>query len=58
MQNLTPTKIVLILLSVALIALTFLKIVEAKDFMTVMLLVTGFYYGTPSSPSEIAGSGK
>jgi len=58
MQNLTPSKLVLILLSVALIGLTFLKIIDGKDFMAVMLLVTGFYFGTPSSPSETAGSGK
>jgi len=41
----SATKIVLLLVVVALIALTFLKIVDAKDFMSIALMIVSFYFG-------------
>jgi len=41
----SATKIVLLLMTIALIVLTFLKIVEAKDFMIIMVSITAFYFG-------------
>ena len=47
----SASKIVFILMALALIALTFLKIVEAKDF--VMLSSMAFtYYFTKSTPKQ------
>ena len=41
----SATKIVLLLVIVALIALTFLKIVDAKDFMSIVLMGVSFAIG-------------
>lgn len=41
----SATKIVLLLVVVALIALTFLKIVDAKDFISIALMIVSFYFG-------------
>lgn len=47
MENIlqSATKIVLLLIVVALIALTFLKIVDAKDFISIALMIVSFYFG-------------
>jgi hypothetical protein len=41
----SATKIVLLAVISALIVLTFMKIVDAKDFMSIALMVVSFYFG-------------
>lgn len=41
----SATKIVLLAIVAALIVLTFMKIVDAKDFMSITLMVVAFYFG-------------
>jgi len=41
----SATKIVLLLMVISLIALTFIKIVDPKDFMSIALMVVSFYFG-------------
>jgi len=41
----SATKIVLLAVISALIILTFMKIVDAKDFMSIALMVVSFYFG-------------
>jgi hypothetical protein len=50
----SATKIVLLLLIVALVALTSLKIVDQEIFKTVILMVVSFYFGQKiNTPTEI-----
>ena len=48
----SATKIVLLLVVVALIALTFLKIVDAKDFISIALMIVSFYFGQKNKCSH------
>jgi len=41
----SATKIVLLAVISALIVLTFMKIVDAKDFMSIALMIVSFYFG-------------
>jgi len=41
----SATKIVLLAVISALIVLTFMKIVDSKDFMSIALMVVSFYFG-------------
>ena len=41
----SATKLVLLMIVVSLIVLTFLRIVDAKDFMSITLMVVAFYFG-------------
>ena len=41
----SATKIVLLLIVISLIVLTFMKIVDPKDFMSIALMVVSFYFG-------------
>lgn len=41
----SATKIVLLLMVISLIVLTFMKIVDPKDFMSIALMVVSFYFG-------------
>jgi len=41
----SATKIVLLLMVISLIVLTFMRIVDAKDFMSIALMVVSFYFG-------------
>lgn len=54
----SATKIVLMLIIIALIILTFLHIVDPKDFMTIALMVVSFYFGkgTATSPEVKIGN--
>jgi hypothetical protein len=51
----SATKIVLLAITIALIAFTFLGKVDGKDFMTIALMVFAFYFGqkTNSTTNEI-----
>jgi hypothetical protein len=49
----SATKIVLLLMTVALIILTFLRIIDAKDFMTVMIAIIAFYFGQKTNTATI-----
>lgn len=48
----SASKIILVMLTVGLIALTFMKIVDPKDFMTATMLVFTYYFSksAPSGP--------
>ena len=41
----SATRLVLLLLSAALVTLTFMGIVDAKDFMSIVTMVFAFYFG-------------
>ncbi len=56
--NLTPAKFCLILVVIAMIVLTYLGKTDAKDFVAMAMLITGFYFGQPSSNTDTAGMGK
>jgi hypothetical protein len=45
----SATKIVLLAITIALIAFTFLGKVDGKDFMTIALMVFAFYFGQKTS---------
>lgn len=57
MKNITSsaTKIVLILMAISSCALTFMKIMDAKDFGTLVTLVFMAYYKT-NTPSPTASA--
>lgn len=42
--NNSTTNLILVALTLALITLTFLKVVEAKDFMVVVMMVLGYKF--------------
>ena len=56
-ENLTPAKLCLILVVLAMIGLTAFGIVDAKDFVALAMLIAGFYFGQPTSTNETAGIG-
>lgn len=47
----SASKVVFILLAVALVALTFLKIVDAKDFITLAAMAFTFYFSNKGDQS-------
>jgi hypothetical protein len=50
----SATKIVLLLVSLTACAGFILKLIEPKDFMTVVMLVLGAYYGASNTrPDEV-----
>lgn len=53
--NLTPAKLCLILVVLAMIGLTCFKIVEPKDFVAMVMLITGFYFGQPATQQTVGG---
>jgi len=52
----SAAKIVFILMAVAVVVLTFVGKVDPKDFMVLASMAFAFYFVTPSTPSDIAGS--
>jgi hypothetical protein len=56
--NLTPAKLCLILVVLAMIGLTSFGIVDAKDFVALAMLIAGFYFGQPTNTSDVSGMGK
>jgi len=48
----SASKIVFILIALAVIGLTFLKIIEAKDFMTLAVMVFTFYFSAKGDNSK------
>jgi hypothetical protein len=48
----SATKIVLLALVFALIALTAFKITDSETFKTVILMVVSFYFGQKSNPTN------
>jgi hypothetical protein len=54
----SASKIVFILVTLAVIGLTFLKIIEAKDFFVLASMVFAFYFSKPASDSGLPGSSK
>ena len=44
----SATKLVLILMAVAVVALTFMRIVDPKDFIALVVMVFMSYYKTPN----------
>lgn len=53
--NLTPAKLCLILVVLAMIGLTSFGIVDAKDFVALAMLIAGFYFGQPTSQTSVGG---
>ena len=45
----SATKMVFLLLTVALVALTFLKVVDAKDFITLTSMAFVYYFTKPTT---------
>ncbi len=44
----SATKIVLILMAIAVVVLTFMRIVDPKDFVALVVMVFMSYYKTPN----------
>ena len=54
----SAAKIVFILMAVAVVVGMFLGKIEAKDFMVLASMAFAFYFVTPSSSNDVAGTGK
>lgn len=54
----SAAKIVFILMALASVVGLFMGKIEAKDFMNLTLMAFAFYFVTPNSPTDVAGSGK
>jgi len=50
----SATKIVLLMIVISLIILTFMRIVDAKDFMSITLMVVAFYFGQKTNTTPTA----
>ena len=48
----SASKIVFILMTIALIALTMMKIVDAKDFIMMCAMAFTYYFSKPRTPSS------
>lgn len=48
----SASKIVFILMAIALIALTILKIVEPKDFIMMCAMAFTYYFSKPATPTS------
>jgi len=55
LENITPAKLCLILIVLAMIGLTSFGIVDAKDFVALAMLIAGFYFGQPTSQETVGG---
>jgi len=54
-ENLTPAKVCLILVVLAMIGLTYLRIVDPKEFTALTMLIAGFYFGQPTTQETVGG---
>ena len=48
----SASKLVFVLMTIAVIVLTFVRIVEAKDFMVLASMAFAFYFANKGDPSQ------
>jgi len=55
LENLTPAKLCLILVVLAMIGLTAFGIVKPEAFVSLAMLIAGFYFGQPQTVQTVGG---